>query len=252
MPGTPTTRLKLPLPAQTDPADVPTDLAKLANGLDPIAVVFTQGLASARPAAGVAGRVYVASDTGAMYWDSGTAWRMMGSPPEVTALPAGPLDGDEVYYQPVASDPSYTWHLRYNANSPNSPKWEFLGGSALQTTPSGSIATSSTSYVALTGGPTITVPNTGAYYVRWAFSTSQGGAGALQASGIPGRGLTALGFQPAFTLGQAQFDGARPFAEQLAAGLTAGDVLQVLVKVNTAIQATFSNGYLSLLPVRIS
>jgi hypothetical protein len=33
MPATPTPRVQISLPAQTDPADVPTDLGKLATGL---------------------------------------------------------------------------------------------------------------------------------------------------------------------------------------------------------------------------
>ena len=250
MPGTPTTRLKLPLPAQSDPADVPTDLGKLANALDPTAVVFLQGLASAKPAAGTAGRVFMATDTGAAYWDTGTMWRMIGGAPIVTALPASPANGDEVYYQPT-SDVSYKWHLRYNAGSGNAQKWEFLGGSALAAGPSGSLTTASTLRVALTNGPTLTVPATGAYFVRWAITTSQGAAGVVQASAQPGRGTTGLSVTPLITLGQAQYDGVRAFAEQGEVALTAGDVVQLLVFVNTATNVSFSNGYLSLQPIRV-
>ena len=51
--------------------------------------------------------------------------------PLVTALPVGPADGDECYFQ---ADPTtgVLWHLRYNAAATSSYKWEFLGGSALR------------------------------------------------------------------------------------------------------------------------
>jgi hypothetical protein len=79
MPGTPTIRLKLPLPAQTDPADVPTDLGKLANALDPVAAVFTTG--SGAPATpGTAGRFYWRTDTRTLYFDDGTTWQPIAGP----------------------------------------------------------------------------------------------------------------------------------------------------------------------------
>lgn len=38
---------------------------------------FSTGVLSARPSAGVAGRVYYATDTGLFYWDNGSAWTPM-------------------------------------------------------------------------------------------------------------------------------------------------------------------------------
>lgn len=78
----PTPRLGLPTPGETDPADIPSDIAKLTAALDaggsgsPAGgVAFdNQGTQSALPTAGVRGRYYFAVDTGILYRDTGTAW----------------------------------------------------------------------------------------------------------------------------------------------------------------------------------
>lgn len=93
----PTPRLSLPVPVETDPADVPADLVKLATALDSggsgsIAggVAFdNQGTQSALPAAGVRGRYYFATDTQILYRDTGTAW--VAFAPVVAAFATGDL-----------------------------------------------------------------------------------------------------------------------------------------------------------------
>jgi hypothetical protein len=51
--------------------------------------------------------------------------------PYVTTLPSAPYDGQEVYYGADASN-GIIWHLRYNAAG-GTYKWEFIGGSSLDT-----------------------------------------------------------------------------------------------------------------------
>jgi len=69
-----TTRLALPYPSPSDPNNVPSDLQKLANALDTIAADYASGTAASRPVAGINGRFYLATDTGALSLDNGTAW----------------------------------------------------------------------------------------------------------------------------------------------------------------------------------
>lgn len=68
-----TSRLSIPYPAGSDPVDVNGDLQSVAEALDDAALA-DQGLLSARPAAGLMGRLYRATDDGKVYWDTGSAW----------------------------------------------------------------------------------------------------------------------------------------------------------------------------------
>ncbi|HSZ28601.1 MAG TPA: hypothetical protein VK784_02445, partial [Pseudonocardiaceae bacterium] len=79
LPATP--RLKLPGPSGSDPADVPTDLDKLRQALDPITAVYGQGLANARPLPGVPGRFYFATDLRTLYYDDGQVWQSAAQQP---------------------------------------------------------------------------------------------------------------------------------------------------------------------------
>ena len=72
MPGA-TTRLALPYPLAADSPAGHTQMQALANAIDN-AVIFGQGLLSARPAAAIQGRIYFATDTAIFYYDTGSAW----------------------------------------------------------------------------------------------------------------------------------------------------------------------------------
>jgi len=74
-----TTRLALPYPSPSDPNNVPSDLQKLANALDSITADYASGTAASRPTAGVNGRFYLATDTGALSLDNGTAWTIINA-----------------------------------------------------------------------------------------------------------------------------------------------------------------------------
>ena len=75
----PSPRLKLPAPVLTDAADVPFDIKGLRDALDPVTVVFLQGLAGAMPAAGTPGRYYWATDTKVLFYDDGTTGYQPGA-----------------------------------------------------------------------------------------------------------------------------------------------------------------------------
>jgi hypothetical protein len=63
----------LPYPQGSDAPNVPADIQALATALDG-AAIDSQGLFSARPAAGSYGKYYYAVDTDALYRDNGTTW----------------------------------------------------------------------------------------------------------------------------------------------------------------------------------
>lgn len=85
MPTT-TSRLALPAPTLSDPADVPADMLALANSVDGKILVTMAGTLAARPAAGTAGRIYrVSSGAGLsdLYYDNGTTWNLIWRPAPV-------------------------------------------------------------------------------------------------------------------------------------------------------------------------
>jgi hypothetical protein len=68
-----TSRLGLPYPEPSAANDVPKDIKALADAVAPIIAADYQGTLSARPAAGVRGRYYNATDD-SLFRDNGTAW----------------------------------------------------------------------------------------------------------------------------------------------------------------------------------
>ena len=84
----------------------------------------------------------------------------------VTALPAAPYDGQEVFYVADGTN-GVVWRLRYRAASASSYKWEYVGGPPLMNEVATGQTTTSTTYAALgTAGPSVTVPLAGDYSVE--------------------------------------------------------------------------------------
>lgn len=88
-------------------------------------------------------------------------------PPVLSGLIVGaptPQEGDERYFQNAAMlAQGIIWKFRYNKNSSSTYKWEFVGGSKYAAGPSGDLTTTSAAVVALTGGPSVTLPLEGVY-----------------------------------------------------------------------------------------
>lgn len=71
----PTTRLHIPYPLSTDPANVPVDMQEMADAIEANAAGYRgAGVFSARPAAGVPGTFWYATDVQVLYYDNGTSW----------------------------------------------------------------------------------------------------------------------------------------------------------------------------------
>lgn len=82
-----TTRLGIAYPQGTDTAVVPRDVQAVAQYIDSNVPIFGTGVLSARPAATVAGRFYYATDTGLVYFSTGSAWIPLND--TLTAVPVG-------------------------------------------------------------------------------------------------------------------------------------------------------------------
>lgn len=87
----------------------------------------------------------------------------------VSILPASPVNGQEVYYQPsVLAAAGIIWHFRYNAASALSTKWELLGGVDYMTGPTAGLpATTSTTFIVPVGTASFTVPAGGVYKIAY-------------------------------------------------------------------------------------
>lgn len=85
------------------------------------------------------------------------------NPSTVTALPATPFDGQEIYFVADAAN-GVKWHLRYNAGSSSTHKWEFLGGPNMISRVDTDEAYTATSVFALAPTPDrLTFPLSGDY-----------------------------------------------------------------------------------------
>lgn len=90
------------------------------------------------------------------------------TPPIVTALPSNPQFGDVVTYIADATN-GVAWNLQYDATG--TYPWKFIGGSPLVAVVAAGSATTSASYVALSG-PTLTLALAGNYDISASFSAS--------------------------------------------------------------------------------
>lgn len=120
-------------------SDIDAGFGALADDLDGLIVAYSQGTLASRPTStggspGKQGRVYRATDVGILFYDNGTGWDPVSTPPIVDALPSGAtrFDGQEVFLQTSAMAAlGIRWHLAYRAGASGSYKWEFLGGPPL-------------------------------------------------------------------------------------------------------------------------
>lgn len=76
------TRTGIQIPDQlTDAFTYRAHLAAIAQAVEQQSVIFLTGMASQRPAAGKAGRVWMSTDTGDFWWDTGGAWMLVNPDP---------------------------------------------------------------------------------------------------------------------------------------------------------------------------
>lgn len=177
------------------------------------------------------------------------------SPTRVTALPASPFDGQEIYY--VADDTNgVVWHFKYRSASASSYKWEFVGGSALtarvNTFETLSAGTFNTFRDLATTGPSVTAPLAGDYLLdfgatgrnstamgSWSVSPSVSGGAAASAS-------AADGVVAHSAVASADSVGWRRIRKD---GLSAAAITLRYAHNND--QGSFASRFLSVVPVRV-
>ncbi len=79
MPKSPTARLGIPRYEDSETAAFSFQVNAISEAIDAKALIYEQGVAAARPSATTKGRLYFATDTKALSWDTGTAWEAIGA-----------------------------------------------------------------------------------------------------------------------------------------------------------------------------
>lgn len=172
-----------------------------------------------------------------------------GTPYYGASPPASPTNGQEWIYPADAA--GTLWRFRYNSASVSAYKWEFVGGSPLDSYIDAHQATASTTYADL-GGPAVTAPLAGDYMTEfdariYGDSAGQSARVGLHVNGAlwitldwytsgPGTGSPSVGGHNARTT---RYNGA-----------TLGTIFKLFYATNTG---TITSGYrhVSITPVRV-
>ncbi|CAB4176180.1 hypothetical protein UFOVP1208_3 [uncultured Caudovirales phage] len=191
--------------------------------------------------------VMTATGSGVWYASSGTTGY-------VTALPASPVDGQEVVLTDSLTAGTYAWRFRYNANAVSTFKWDFIGGAPAVTEVTTAQSTTSTTYVDLaTVGPSFTMPRAGDYVITigcFADGSTIADAGQYVAfkRGSASTSDSDAAHATSATAGHGAWDLVRT---RLATGWAANDVVKLQYRV-TGGSTPFADRYLSVTPVRVS
>jgi len=164
-----------------------------------------------------------------------------------TAFPTTPVDGMEFTLVDSLTAPTYAWRFRYVASITDAYKWVFVGGSPMHAEASASQSTTSTSFVDLTGGPSLVLPRTGIYEVEFGDSQQTNQDGTSVISSVAATGLSPSDQLAIYTASAPPVNGARRFITAAAISGT----LKMQYRV-TAQTGTYFNRWLSARPVRVS
>jgi hypothetical protein len=153
---------------------------------------------------------------------------------KVTALPTSPYNGQVVAYQNTSmANNGVMWLLRYNASSPNTHKWECVGGSVFYTRDP-SLVNGGSSPTINYAGPSHTIPLAGYYETTQSFNAFPNGSnGIIQSDLFDGSNVLidntgeyfVQGYVNASAPGPARFQGHRTALLNYA--LAAGSILKM-------------------------
>lgn len=214
-----TVKYALRYPNLAQAADLADIVQKLAEDVDGKMVGYIFDVIGARPAAGVPGRRFFATDTRVEYIDSGAVWYPVyhyRGVMNVTDFLAstGWVDGEEADISVNAANGD-VWRVKYFASILDVNKWVVIGANPLEAIDDALVTTNSSAFVDLGGGtPAHVVGISGVYDTRvFADLNSNGGANAI------------VGFK----------NGAAAAVQMLVAGVTTNSVLGSYSKDRTAI-----------------
>lgn len=251
-------RLDIPYPELDDPADVPADVFEiLVSGLDPIVQIYDYGLDSAKPAAGVGieGLLYLATDTGLLYFYTASQRFLINAPPTVTPdpdPPPSPADGD-FWTFPADPDNDIYWTFRYKASN---TQWVFAYGPPIFriVTAREGWTTDHAAYQNLpTSGPSVTIPFDGTYDVEIGAEMEAYQANVMIAMSYAIGGTAASDNDRVLGAGNSPA-GASSYAPRRQTGLAASTVLLAKYRIVTwsnGGQVFFGKRWMRVLPISL-
>lgn len=177
---------------------------------------------------------------------------LFSSPPLVEELPENPADGQEVSLLVSAAN-GIVWRMRYREASASTFKWEFVGGPPSSAGPVGAVSEKITeAEQALTSGPELIVPVEGVYEIGLGLRLESLEAASRTLSGIlRSNGFAIGGTGRLEVVGSTVFMGSNFGPIYNKVQLAAGAKLTVGISQTGVQKATYSGGWLSMLPVRI-
>jgi hypothetical protein len=179
--------------------------------------------------------------------------RIAAIPTLVTNLPAGPVDGQEVYYLADSTN-GVVWHLRYRSASGSASKWEFVGGRPLRAAVLGNETKVTTATADLATVLSVTAALAGDYDVEWGFGVQ-----------FPGTAVAETASSDVFVAGVAQSrttitrvlantttaDAFDVHRKERLTGVAGGAAISVRYGTGTTNTYTFYRRYLEIVPVRV-
>ena len=178
--------------------------------------------------------------------------------PLVTSLPSNAIDGQEVRY--LANNTNgIIWNFRYRAGSSSAYKWEFIGGQRLGQEGVGGntwgtwLSTSSLTSVALSGGPSVTIPLAGDYEVIGQANAYNAAGDSLVGFTLATTGGTGWSFLDAMHYGFTSYQGITIAGRKTITGLSANSIVSHYYAVsNASAPGYFYNRNLWITPIRVS
>ena len=165
-----------------------------------------------------------------------------------TTLPSSPVNGQEFYYVADATN-GVIWHLRYNSSEPTY-KWEYLGGSSLtqQISTDESTNTQNAWVNLTTNGPSITLPRSGDYLVRYGALMNTNNQGVLAVGPAIGDTTPMVNASVSVSTSGGYENGSGSW---VATGRSASDILKLRYYTNVS-TGYYQFRYIEVIPIRIN
>lgn len=96
----------LVIPTENDSPDMPRDIKALVEDITAKLLGYSQDTEAKRPAAGVANRIFKATDTGLLWHDTGATWEPLITMSSASSYAASVARTKETEYEPSATRPT--------------------------------------------------------------------------------------------------------------------------------------------------